>query len=104
MRLAVLICSLAAGSVGFAPSAAKTHTVVIDAVKFEPADLTVKAGDTVVWTNKDPFPHTATSERGGFDSRQILTGKTWKFRAAKKGEYPYICTLHPTMTAILRVE
>src|SRR6185312_3353306 len=34
-----------------------THTVTIDGMQFQPAALTVKAGDSVVWVNNDPFPH-----------------------------------------------
>ena len=38
-----------------------THTVTMEAVSFKPESLTVKAGDSIVWVNKDPFPHTATA-------------------------------------------
>ena len=39
----------------------KTHTVTIEAMRFQPETLTVAAGDTIVWVNKDVVPHTATS-------------------------------------------
>ena len=80
-----------------------THTVTIEAMQFEPADLTVKAGDAIVWVNKDMFPHTATSTEKLFDSRQIDPGQSWTYRAVKKGTVPYICSLHPTMQGTLRV-
>ena len=83
---------------------AKTHTVTIDALRFQPEALTIAAGDTVVWINKDPFPHTATSKAGGFDSGEIATGESWKYAPAKKGDFEYICTLHPTMRGTIRVE
>jgi plastocyanin len=82
----------------------KTHTVVMEAVAFTPATLTVAAGDHVVWVNKDPYPHTATSKPGKFDSGSIDAGKSWKFTARTKGTFDYICTLHPTMKGTLRVE
>ena len=41
-----------------------THTVTIEAVAFSPPEITVKAGDSIVWVNKDPFPHTVTSQGG----------------------------------------
>ena len=82
-----------------------THNVTIDATSFAPAAITVNAGDTIVWLNKDPFPHTATAaEAGGFDSGAILPGKLWKYKFVKKGEFAYICTYHPTMKATLRVK
>ena len=44
----------------------------MQAVQFAPATLKVKRGDTVVWTNRDPFPHTATAA-GVFDRMLELT-------------------------------
>ena len=82
----------------------KTHTVVIEGTSFQPPRLTVAAGDTVVWTNKDPFPHTATSTTGAFDSGTIAPDKMWKYKFVKKGDIDYICTLHPTMKARVTVE
>ncbi len=81
-----------------------THTVTMEATQFQPTVLTVAAGDSVVWVNKDPFPHTATSKPGGFDSQVIVAGKSWTFTPSKKGEFAYVCTLHPTMKATLRVK
>jgi plastocyanin len=72
-------------------------------VAYQPDALTVKRGDTVVWVNKDPFPHTVTA-KGIFDSRDIAAGKSWTYTASKPGEYAYICTLHPNMKATLKVE
>jgi plastocyanin len=80
------------------------HSVAIDGTRFQPGVVTVHAGDPVVWVNKDPFPHTATSAAGGFDSGQIAAGQSWTFTPRKKGVYTYTCTLHSTMTATLRVD
>ena len=98
--LALLPCSTGQAA---APARPVTHTVTIEAMQFEPADLTVKAGDAIVWVNKDMFPHTATSTEKLFDSRQIDPGQSWTYRAVKKGTVPYICSLHPTMQGTLRV-
>jgi plastocyanin len=108
-RLATLIAAAgllvgAAGPAAGTRSDPKTHTVTIDGMRFQPERLTVAEGDTVVWINKDLVPHTATSEAGHFDSQIIQTEKSWKFSAEKKGEFPYVCTFHPTMKASLVVE
>jgi plastocyanin len=79
------------------------HTVVIEGTAYSPASLTVKRGDTVVWLNKDPFPHTATA-KGVFDSHDIAADRSWKYTARKAGEFAYICTLHPNMKGRLKVE
>jgi plastocyanin len=78
-----------------------THTVVMEAVAFQPVDLVVRAGDTVVWVNKDPFPHTATASR--FDSKVIPVDGSWKYTAKAAGEFPYVCIFHPPMKGTLRV-
>jgi plastocyanin len=83
---------------------AATYTVAIDGVAFAPTTLTVKVGETVVWGNKDPFPHTVTSHTGAFDSQAIAPGQSWSYTPTKAGVFPYLCTLHPTMHATLTVE
>ena len=100
--LGLLFCSMA----GAAPAETRpaTHTVTIDGSRFDSGDLTVQAGDTVVWVNKDMFPHTVTSETGGFDSQSIASGESWKYRATKKGEFAYLCSFHPTLAGTLRVK
>ena len=90
---------LLAGAAAPAPS---THTVRMEGTGFQPADLTVRVSDTVVWRNEDPFPHTATS--AAFDSTVVPAGGSWRYTPRAKGAFPYVCTLHPTMKGTLRVQ
>jgi len=108
-RLATLAAALvlvvcAAGLAADEQREPKTHTVMIEGMRFQPERLTVAPGDTIIWVNKDPVPHTATSAAGRFDSRTIQAEKSWKFTASQKGEFPYVCTFHPTMKAMLYVK
>jgi plastocyanin len=102
VALALVLPGIGAGAAR-APKPA-THTITLDGTAFSPDDLTVKVGDTVVWINKDPFPHTATSTTGAFDSKVLQPGESFKYKTVKKGDFPYICELHPTMKGMLRVE
>lgn len=109
MRAAIL--AIAAGVIvcaGCAPAdqppRPQTHTVTIEGFRFQPQSVTVTSGDTIVWVNKDLVPHTATSKAGGFDSALIQADKSWRFTVREKGDFAYVCTLHPTMTAMLRVQ
>lgn len=102
--LALLPAAGVAAGAAAGASKARTHTVVMDSTRFEPAELTVRAGDTIVWVNKDMFPHTATSKAGGFDSEMIAAGKSWTYTTKAKGTFPYTCTFHPTMNGTLRVQ
>ena len=89
-------------------SSAKIATVVIRWFKFEPATVTVHAGDTVEWKNDDFVPHTATADsepqKPAFDSGTIDTGAAWRYVAREKGTYNYICTRHPNMKGKLIVQ
>jgi plastocyanin len=110
MRIAIAICALGLmlGAVSVAAgdrSKRTTHTITIEGMKFEPEALTVTAGDTVVWVNKDLVAHTATSSDAGiFDSKLIAPGKSWKLTVRKKGDFAYTCTYHPAMKATLHVQ
>jgi len=83
---------------------AKTHTVTMEAVKFTPETIEVNVGDTVLWINKDPFPHNVTAVDRQFHSKDIGAGASWKLKTTQKGVFPYGCTLHPMMKATLVVK
>jgi plastocyanin len=87
-----------------APPKPQTHEVTIEGMRFQPEVLTVASGDTIVWVKKDLVPHTATSEAGGFDSKDIQADKSWRYTIHKTGDFAYLCTFHPTMKATLRVK
>jgi len=63
---------------------------------FSPAAITVKAGTTVTWTNRDEDAHTVAIS-GSPVSRPLQTGETYTHTFAQPGTYSYLCTIHPTM-------
>lgn len=81
----------------------RQHTVTIDATSYSPKTLTVHVGDTIVWVNKDLFPHTVTARSGPFDSGVIATGRSWSYTVKAEGLFEYFCTYHPTMQGTLRI-
>jgi plastocyanin len=82
---------------------AEDVAVHIDNFVFEPAQLTVKVGQTVTWTNRDDIPHTVVCA-GKFRSKTMDTDGTFSFTFAAPGEYKYFCSLHPHMTGAVKVE
>jgi plastocyanin len=100
--LGLVVCTIGVAA-GDRPQP-KTHTVTIEGMRFLPEVLTVASGDTIVWVNKDLVPHTATSKAGDFDSKVIQRDKSWRYTIRKTGAFAYICTLHPTMKAMLYVK
>jgi plastocyanin len=79
------------------------NEVWIQGMAFNPSTLTVTAGTTVKWTNKDGITHTVTSNTGVFDSGNINSNGTFSFTFATAGTYPYHCNIHPSMTATVIV-
>jgi len=77
--------------------------VTIDNFTFSPAELKVKVGDTVTWTNHDDIPHTVVSA-GKFRSKTMDTDNTFTFTFTSAGDYKYFCSLHPHMTGMIKVE
>jgi amicyanin len=81
-----------------APAApAGPNEVNIDNFAFAPATLTVKAGTTVTWTNKDEDPHTVVDNGGAFRSEALGSGGTYSFTFPTAGTFDYICSVHPFM-------
>ena len=70
---------------------------------YDPAELTVPAGTTVVWFNKGKEDHTVTADDKSFDSGMKRTGGTFKRAFPKAGRYTYHCAPHPWMKGTVRV-
>jgi plastocyanin/cytochrome c553 len=78
-------------------------TIRIEGTAFEPRDITVSVGRTVVWVNEDPFPHNVSSASGGFQSGDLQPEAQWTFQPTTRGTFLYVCTLHPGMKGTVRV-
>ncbi len=87
---------LAAYAFPFSTPAAADSTVAVDIAgyAFMPADLTVVTGTTMTWTNQDSFPHTVTSDAGGWDSGILFQGQSYAVTFATPGTYPIYCAFH----------
>jgi plastocyanin len=74
------------------------------AMGFRPAELTVEPGDTIVWVNRDPVPHTATSEKDRWNTGALNRGDSGRLVARNPGAMSYICQLHPAMVGRIDVK
>ena len=92
--------------VATAPNAASPDAaqIVIKDFMFTPTALTVKAGSTVVWVNKDDEPHTVVGDTALFRSGAVDTNDTYAFKFDKPGTYRFSCSIHPRMTGTIVVE
>jgi amicyanin len=83
-----------------------TAEVKIDNFSFGPAALTVAAGTTVTWINRDDIPHTvvSTDDPKTFKSKVLDTDEKFSFTFSKAGTYSYFCSIHPKMTGKVVVQ
>ena len=70
---------------------------------YNPYNLYVPVGTTVVWTNYDVAHHTVTADGGLFSSTILLQGQSFSFTFTTVGNYPYHCAVHPMMMAVINV-
>jgi plastocyanin len=71
---------------------------------YAPAEVSVKVGITVVWTNTGAVAHTVTADDGqAFDSGTIDPKSTFTNTPKAAGTFAYHCTFHPWMKATLVV-
>lgn len=82
----------------------ETVNVEIKDFKFNPAEITIKKGTTVIWTQIDSIKHTITSDDGLFDSGLLPKGNTWSFTFNEQGTFKYHCTPHSSMKGTVVVE
>jgi amicyanin len=75
-----------------------TMEVKIDNFTFGPPELTVNAGATITWTNRDDIPHTVVSTDKMFKSKVLDTDERFSFTFTTPGTFTYFCSIHPKMT------
>ncbi len=86
-----------------------THAVTIQGFAFNQSSITIKKGDTVIWTNKDSVSHTVTSDRTNginpptLDSPILLPGQSFRFTFTNPSNESYHCSIHPSMTGTVIV-
>ncbi|HEV7366937.1 MAG TPA: plastocyanin/azurin family copper-binding protein [Gemmatimonadales bacterium] len=74
--------------------------------------LASATGGLVIWTNNDQnggvyggtgVTHNITADNGSFTSGNLLPGATFETTLAGPGDYPYHCSIHPTMKGTVTV-
>ncbi len=94
------------------PGFGATWEVAIQNFVFSPKDLTIKAGDTVRWTQKDAITHTTTSGPNGVadgiwdsGSMTLSANTVFSFTFTNAGTFPYFCRPHKSsMRGTITVE
>jgi plastocyanin len=101
--LGIVAGFVAIGSPSPAPAAEGARVQMVDNEPdltywhFDPAEVTVPAGSTVVWFNKGKEDHTVTADDQSFDSGYKKRGASWQRAFPRPGRYAYHCAPHPWM-------
>jgi len=122
----IMAIFLAVAATGVSPGiawAGSDDTIVVVRIRdlaFVPPEVTIRPGSTVRWINEDPIAHDVTSGSvvsgrrarqvkksrqpdGKFHSGAYGQGKTYEHTFDDAGDYPYFCTIHPSMTGVVHV-
>lgn len=87
-----------------AVGAGGTLRVAMRDVRFGPAHIKARVGQTIAWTNDDRIPHDVVATRGAaFNSHNVGAGGTFSYRARAPGEIDYVCSLHQGMSGTITV-
>ena len=89
-----------AASAPAAPVSPATVVVLIEDFAFTPPVVTVAAGTTVRWVNRDRVQHDVFGVlNASFLRAPILSqGEAFEYTFPAPGAYDYICSIHPDMT------
>jgi plastocyanin len=100
----IALAAVAALSSSFAV-APVTKNIEIAKFAFVPKEITIEPGTRLRWTNHDETPHTVTSQAAKkvLSSPGLDLDDHYDFVFNEEGDYPYLCTVHPMMTGIVRV-
>ncbi len=90
-------------STALAQPASAPPTVTIDNFAFAPAEMSVAAGTTLTWANKQNARHTTTANNGEWDSGILATNETFELTFDALGDFTYHCDIHPEMVGIVHV-
>ncbi len=84
------------------PVTSITH-LTIQNFAYQLANIQVRVGTTVTWTNQDNVPHSITFKNGMKDSGLFYQGQSFSYTFNTPGTYQYYCSVHPYMIATVTV-
>lgn len=93
-----LLPLLAGGPAAAAQS--RTHTIVMQKMKFGAVPTDLRKGDVILWVNHDIVPHTATARNRSFDVT-IQPRQSARTVVRQAGTIPFYCRYHPAMHGTL---
>lgn len=107
MKLCQSVAALLALTLAAVGARAADFTVDQIKERFDHDGLTIKAGDSVTFTNSDPVKHNLTVVTPDEDSKDLgieQPGGKVSYTTAKAGVYDVRCSIHPKMKMKIKVD
>lgn len=100
-----LLLSATAGMLAARAAGSAGVTVFQEGKKFSEAEITIKRGESVTFTNKDPVTHNVFSSTPGmaFDLKTQKPGESSIVTFDNVGEAIVMCAIHPQMKMKINV-
>ena len=102
LSVLVLLCLFSVAPAEKKRTDAPSHDVAIKGMKFDPPQIQIAVGDSVVWTNADDRDHTVVC-KDSFKSGNLSKGDTFQHTFTKSGKFNYACSYHPRMKGVVIV-
>jgi len=101
MKNLILLCLLLISSNVFA----KEHVVEIYKMKFNPPEVTIEKGDTVIWRNieKRQYHNVWFKQLQKEEPDYLFPDENYQRSFDKSGRFPYECGPHPRMKGVVIV-
>ena len=89
----------------FSALAENVVEVRIEGYKYQPAEVSIKVGDSVRWSNHEKrTSHSVVfPAEGGLESERMFPDESWQRSFDRPGRYEYHCGPHPEMKGIVVV-
>lgn len=107
--ISALVTACGSGTTSSSNTPAEPNTVIIKRFSFTPGTLTVAAGATVKWNNKegDATPHSIKFSDASIPTSPDLTAtpstSTYSHTFTTAGTFAYICGIHNYMKGTIKV-
>ena len=89
-------------TLGFSADAAqpRVHRILMANMRFGPVPEGIKAGDVILWVNRDMVRHTASARDGSFDV-DLPARQSRRMTVRRAGSIAFYCRYHPGMRGVL---
>src|SRR3979411_538253 len=93
LRRCAWLVSAAPATTSSSQAVRTNHVDLPPSYQFAPANIEVRPGSMVTWTNHDNFTH-SVEVQGQTEVHMLRPGESTQISFAQPGTYPYVCTLH----------